>query len=104
MSDDSWYVVRNTPGVTGFVGSGTKPLPLQPSEVRAILRQMGLDEPRQKVTFQPGQSVKLVSGPFAGFVGTIEEIDTDRGKLKVMVSLFGRDTPLELDFVQVEEL
>ncbi len=104
MSDDSWYVVRNTPGVTGFVGSGTKPLPLQPSEVRAILRQMGIDEPRQKVTFQAGQSVKLVSGNFEGFVGTIEEIDTDRGKLKVRVSLFGRDTPLELDFVQVEEL
>ncbi|MCL6451867.1 MAG: transcription termination/antitermination protein NusG [Acetobacteraceae bacterium] len=104
MGDDSWYVVRNTPGVTGFVGSGSKPVPLHPSEVRSILRQMGLDEPRPKVAFRPGQNVKVVAGPFDGFVGVIDEVSPERGKLKVFVSMFGRDTPLELDFGQVQEI
>ncbi|MEW6243196.1 MAG: transcription termination/antitermination protein NusG [Bacillota bacterium] len=104
MSDDSWYVVRNTPGVTGFVGSGNKPIPLLPSEVKNILRRMGLDEPRPKVTFHVGQSVKVISGPFAGFVGSVQEISADRGKLKVLVSMFGRETPVELEFSQVEEI
>ncbi len=104
MNDDSWYVVRNTPGVTGFVGSGSKPLPLQPSEVRSILRQMGIDEPRPKVHFEVNQNVKVAFGPFAGFIGTIQEVNADRQKLRVLVSMFGRETPLELDFMQVEEL
>jgi transcriptional antiterminator NusG len=104
MSDESWYVVRNTPGVTGFVGSGTKPTPLMPKEVSLILRQMGIDEPRPKIDFHVGQSIRVVGGPFSGFIGMIEEINADRGKLRVLVSMFGRDTPVELDFGQAEEL
>jgi len=104
MGDDSWYVVRNTPGVTGFVGSGSKPIPLQPAEVRSILRQMGVDEPRPKVAFSLGESVRVVAGPFEGFVGVIREIYADKGKLRVFVSMFGRETPIELDFSQVEKL
>lgn len=104
MSDDSWYVVRNTPGVTGFVGSGSKPIPLQPAEVRSILRQMGVDEPRPKVAYAVGESVRVTAGPFEGFVGVIREIHPDKGKLRVFVSMFGRDTPIELDFGQVEKL
>lgn len=104
MDDDSWYVVRNTPGVTGFVGSGNKPISLHPSEVRSILRQMGVDEPRQKVIYVAGQSVRVISGPFDGFIGVIDEVNLERGKLRVLVSLFGRETPVELDFGQVQEI
>ena len=107
MTDDSWYVVRNTPGVTGFVGSagaGSKPTPLLPSEVRSILKQMGVDEPKRKVDFTVKEAVRVTEGPFANIVGSIEEIYPDRNKLKVLVSMFGRETPLELDFDQVEKL
>jgi transcription termination/antitermination protein NusG len=107
MTDDSWYVVRNTPGVTGFVGSsgaGSKPTPLLPSEVRAILKQMGVEETKPKVDFELKEAVRIVEGPFANFVGSIEEIHPDKQKLKVLVSMFGRETPLELDFSQVEKL
>jgi transcriptional antiterminator NusG len=107
MTDDSWYVVRNTPGVTGFVGSsgsGSKPTPLMPHEVRAILRQMGVDETKSKVDFILKEAVRVVEGPFANFVGSVEEIHPDKQKLKVLVSMFGRETPLELDFSQVEKL
>jgi transcriptional antiterminator NusG len=104
MGDDSWYVVRNTPGVTGFVGSGSKPIPLQDSEVRTILRRMGMEEARPKVTYQVGQSVRVIYGPFLGLIGGVEEVMADRGKLRVLVSMFGRETPVELDFSQVEEL
>lgn len=107
MTDDSWYVVRNTPGVTGFVGSagaGSKPTPLMPSEVRSILKQMGVDEPKRKVDFTVKEVVRVTEGPFADIVGSIEEIYPDRNKLKVLVSMFGRETPLELDFEQVEKL
>lgn len=104
MNDESWYVVRNTPGVTGFVGSGSKPIPLQEGEVKVILRQMGLDEARAKVDYEVGQSLKVVHGPFTGFVGVVDGILADKGKLKVLVSMFGRETPVELDFNQVEEL
>jgi transcription termination/antitermination protein NusG len=107
MTDDSWYVVRNTPGVTGFVGSagaGSKPTPLLPSEVRSILKQMGVDEPKRKVDFTVKEAVRVTEGPFANIVGSIEEIYPDRNKLKVLVSMFGRETPLELDFEQVEKL
>ncbi len=104
MSDDSWYVVRNTPGVTGFVGSGAKPVPLDPSEVKTILRHMGVDEPRPKVMYEDGESVKVVNGPFMGFIGKVREVNLDKGKLRVFVSMFGRETPVELDFSQVEKL
>lgn len=104
MDDDSWYVVRNTPGVTGFVGTGAKPIPLGPGEVRGIMRAMGIDAPRPRVDFELGESVKVTSGPFEGFVGVIDEISADKGKLRVLVSMFGRETPCELDFYQVQKL
>jgi transcriptional antiterminator NusG len=104
MNDDSWYVVRNTPGVTGFVGSGAKPVSLDASEVKGILRHMGVDEPRPKVMYEDGESVKVVHGPFMGFIGKVREVNLDKGKLRVLVSMFGRETPVELDFSQVEKL
>ena len=107
MTDDSWYVVRNTPGVTGFVGSsgaGSKPIPLLPNEVQSILRQMGVDEVRAKIDYNIGEVVRLIEGPFADMVGTIEEIHEEHQKLKVLVSMFGRETPLEVDYAQVERL
>jgi transcription termination/antitermination protein NusG len=107
MTDDSWYVVRNTPGVTGFVGSsgaGSKPTPLLPGEVMGILRQMGTDEAGPKIDFALGEVVRLVDGPFADMVGSIEEIHPEQQKVKVLVSMFGRETPLELDYAQVERL
>ena len=104
MTDDSWYVVRNTPGVTGFVGAGNKPTPLLPSEVEQIRRQMGVDEPRPLIRFEVGESVKVADGPFEGFIGQVETIDHQKGKLRVLVSMFGRETPVELDFTQVEKL
>lgn len=104
VTDDSWYVVRNTPGVTGFVGSGTKPTPLLPDEVEGIMRQMGMNEPKPKINFEVGESVKVRSGPFEGFVGVIDEINSERAKIRVLVSMFGRETPVELDYFQVEKL
>jgi transcriptional antiterminator NusG len=104
LTDDSWYVVRNTPGVTGFVGSGSKPIPLHQAETRQILRQMGVDEPRTRIEFDLGSKVRVISGPFENFTGSIEEVHPEKSKLKVMVSLFGRETPVELDFSQVEKL
>ncbi|SHF09455.1 transcription antitermination protein nusG [Seinonella peptonophila] len=107
MTDDSWYVVRNTPGVTGFVGSagaGSKPTPLMPDEAQNILEQMGMEEAKATVDFQIAESVKVKEGPFANTVGTIEEVDISRSKLRVLVNMFGRETPLELDFSQVEKM
>ncbi len=104
MADDSWYVVRNTPGVTGFVGPGSKPIPLSSAEINQILRQMGMDEPKPKVAFDVGESVRVVDGPFTNFVGSIEEILPDRRKVKVLVSMFGRDTPVELEFFQIVKI
>lgn len=104
LTDDSWYVVRNTPGVTGFVGSGSRPTPLLEEEVEQILKQMGMEKPKPRIDLEIGQSVRVRSGPFAEFVGSIEEIDLERGKLRVLVSMFGRETPVELDFSQVEKL
>ncbi|NLK52270.1 MAG: transcription termination/antitermination protein NusG [Syntrophomonadaceae bacterium] len=104
ITDDSWYVVRNTPGVTGFVGPGSKPIPLSPSEVAQILKQMGMDEPKPKIDFEVGESVRVVDGPFADFIGNVEEVLPDRRKIKVLVSMFGRETPVELDYFQVEKL
>lgn len=107
MTDDSWYVVRNTPGVTGFVGStgsGSKPIPLQPEEVEAILKRMGMDEKSTDVDFELKETVKVKEGPFADFTGKVEEIDKDKQKVKVHVNMFGRETPVELDFSQIERL
>jgi transcriptional antiterminator NusG len=104
MTDDSWYVVRNTPGVTGFVGTGSKPVPLHDEEAKYILRQMGVLEPKVKIGFSVGENVRVTSGPFENFVGNVEEIHPDKGKIKVMVSMFGRETPVELEFSQVEKI
>ena len=103
LEDDSWYVVRNTPGVTSFVGSGTTPTPLPESEVQAILKQMREEKPQVRVTYQKGNRVKIIDGPFAEFLGTIDEVNTEKNKLRVLVSMFGRETPVELDFLQVEK-
>ncbi len=104
MSDESWNIVRNTSGVTGFVGSWNKPVPLREEEVDQILKQMAAETPRVKVGFKPGQSVRVTDGPFADFVGIVDEISAGKGKVKVFLSLFGRETPVELDFLQVEKL
>lgn len=104
MTDDSWYVVRNTPGVTGFVGSGNKPIPLQEEELQAIRRQMGLEDQKPKVAYEIGDNVQVIDGPFVNFTGTIEEVNLERGKLRVIVSVFGRDTPVELNFEQVQKI
>ncbi|WHZ03281.1 transcription termination/antitermination protein NusG [Neobacillus sp. YX16] len=107
MTDDSWYVVRNTPGVTGFVGSagaGSKPTPLLPEEVVVILKRMGVDEKRIDVNYEIGETVRVKEGPFMNFTGTVEEMDKDKAKLKVLVNMFGRDTPVELEFTQIDKL
>jgi transcriptional antiterminator NusG len=104
MTDDSWYVVRNTPGVTGFVGMGTKPTPLREEEVQRIIKRMEAEAPKVKVTFKPGQKVRIVQGPFADFIGNVDDINMEKGKVRVMVSFFGRETPVELDFLQVEKV
>jgi len=104
MSDQSWSLVRNTPGITGFVGSGSKPTPLQEEEVSEILRQMEAEVPRVKIGFRKGQSVRVVDGPFIDFVGVVDLINMEKGKLKVLLSLFGQETPVELDFLQIEKL
>ena len=107
MTDDSWYVVRNTPGVTGFVGSsgsGSKPTPLLPDEVTMILKRMGMDEEYAEFDFELNETVMVKEGPFANFEGAIEEIDMDKRKIKVLVNMFGRETPVELDFDQIDKI
>jgi len=107
MTDDSWYVVRNTPGVTGFVGSsgsGSKPTPLLPEEVNYLLKQMGVDVERIDIDVEIGETVQVTDGPFKDFTGRVEEIDKAKGKLKVSVNMFGRETPVELDFSQIEKI
>jgi transcriptional antiterminator NusG len=104
MDEDSWYVVRNTPGVTGFVGSVRKPTPLRQRDVDKILKRMRAETPRVTVTFVPGQKVRIADGPFEDFVGAVDEIFADKGKVRILVSFFGRETPVELDFLQVEKL
>ena len=103
LSEESWYVVRNTPGVTGFVGMGNLPTPLRPEEVAQIIKRMEAEAPRIKVTFKSGERVRIVDGPFNDFRGTVSEIDMERAKVRVMVNFFGRETPVELDFLQVEK-
>jgi len=107
MTDDSWYVVRNTPGVTGFIGSsggGAKPTPLLEEEVEFILKQMGVKEGRLELDIVIGETVQVLEGPFADFQGKVEEIDEAKGKVKVAVDMFGRETKMELDFIQVQKL
>ncbi|MDQ0287850.1 transcriptional antiterminator NusG [Desulfofundulus luciae] len=104
MTDDSWYVVRNTPGVTGFVGSGSRPIPLTDEEAMQIIGKTLTDTPRPRLDLNVKERVRVTSGPFENFEGMIEEIDPDKGKLKVMISMFGRETPIELDFSQVEKI
>ena len=107
MDDETWYVVRNTPGVTGFAGSAvderSRPTPLDDEEVAVILRQMDAAQPRINIGFQTGEMVRVTDGPFIDFVGQVDEINLDKGKVRVMVSMFGRETPVELDFLQVEK-
>jgi transcription termination/antitermination protein NusG len=104
MTDESWYVVRNTQGVTSFVGSGNKPTPLIEDEVGRIMKQMETEAPKVRTTFQVGQAVRILDGPFSDFTGTIDGIDNTRSKVTVMVSIFGRETPLTLEFTQVERI
>ena len=103
MDEESWYVVRNTPGVTGFVGTGSRPTPLRPEEARKIFDRMEMEAPKIKVGFREGQTVRIADGPFVDFVGVVENLNLDKGKVTVMVSFFGRDTPVELDLLQVQK-
>ncbi len=103
MDEDSWYVVRNTPGVTGFVGMGTEPTALRPEEVKTIIDRMSEGAPKVKVNFKIGQKVRIIDGPFNDFIGTVAALDPDKSKVRVMVNFFGRDTPVELDFLEVEK-
>jgi transcriptional antiterminator NusG len=104
MTEDSWYVVRNTPGVTSFVGHGNRPTALEDDEVKKILRQMEEEAPRVRVSYQVGQTVKITDGPFTDFEGIVDAIDHERGRVRVLVSFFGREAPIELDFLQVTRL
>jgi len=104
VDDDSWYVVRNTPNVTGFVGSGTTPTPIDEEEVKSLQKRMGVEEPEFVIDVTMGEAVRITDGPFKNFEGKISEIDEKRGKVKVLVSMFGRETPVELDFLQVKKI
>lgn len=104
VTDDSWYVVRNTPNVTGFVGSGTTPTPISDEEVKSLQKRMGVEEPKYKIDVTVNTPVKITDGPFKEFEGKVSEVDEARGKVKVLVSMFGRETPVELDFLQVKKL
>ncbi len=104
VTDDSWYVVRNTPNVTGFVGSGTIPSPISDEEVKVIQKRMGMEEPKYKIEFVVNDLVRITDGPFKSYEGKVSEIDEAKGKIKVLVSIFGRETPVELDFLQAKKL
>jgi transcription termination/antitermination protein NusG len=104
MSEDAWYIVRNTPSVTGFVGSGSEPTPVAADEMEKIMKRMGREEPKHKIDYRIGEVVNITDGPFKGFDGTINEIDSAKGKLKVLVNMFGRETPVELDSLQVKRV
>jgi transcription termination/antitermination protein NusG len=104
MSEDAWYIVRNTPSVTGFVGSGTDPTPVGEDEIEKIQKRMGLEQPKHKIDYSIGEVVNITDGPFKGFDGSINEIDAQKGKLKVLVNMFGRETPVELDSLQVKRV
>ena len=104
VTDDSWYVVRNTPNVTGFIGTGTIPTPIAPAEIEALQKRMGVDEPEYALDVEKGSPVQITDGPFNGQEGKVSEIDPERDKIKVLVSVFGRETPVELDFLQVKKV
>jgi len=104
VTDDSWYVVRNTPNVTGFIGSGTTPIPISDPELKNIQKRIGIEEPKYKINVEAGDAVTITDGPFKDFDGTVSEIDEGKGKIKVLVSMFGRETPVELDFLQVKKI
>jgi len=104
VTDDSWYVVRNTPNVTGFVGAGTTPVPVSVSEIEILKKKMGVETPQYKIDVRTGDAVKITDGPFKDFDGKVSEIDQERGKVKVLVNMFGRDTPLELDSLQIKKI
>jgi transcriptional antiterminator NusG len=104
LSEDAWYIVRNTPSVTGFVGSGTEPSPVSQEEIEKIQKRMGLEQPKHKIDFTLGEVVNIIDGPFKGFDGAVNEIDAQKGKLKVLVNMFGRETPVELDSLQVKRV
>ncbi|MBI4281572.1 transcription termination/antitermination protein NusG [Candidatus Uhrbacteria bacterium] len=104
VTDDSWYVVRNTPNVTGFVGSGTTPTPISDEEIKVLQKRMGVEEPKYKIDVEVGSAVRINDGPFKSFEGKVSEVDEARGKVKVLVNMFGRETPVELDFLQVKKI
>ncbi len=104
LTEDAWYIVRNTPSVTGFVGTGTEPTPVSDEEIEKIQKRMGLEQPKHKIDFKVGEIVNIIDGPFKGFDGSINEIDVQKGKLKVLVNMFGRETPVELDSLQVKRV
>ena len=104
VTDDSWYVVRNTPNVTGFVGAGTTPVPVSKEEIDSLMTRMGVEEPQYKIEVKSGDLVKITDGPFKDFEGKVSDVDEERGKIKVLVNIFGRDTPLELDSLQIKKL
>jgi transcriptional antiterminator NusG len=104
VADDSWYVVRNTPNVTGFIGAGTTPIPVSQDEIENLKKRMGVETPQFKIDFNIGDSVKITDGPFKDFDGKVSEIDSERGKVRVLINMFGRDTPVELDSLQIKKL
>jgi len=104
LTDETWYIIRNTPGVTGFVGTGTEPTPVSESEIKKIKRRVGIEDPKHQIDFKIGEVISITDGPFKGFDGAISEIDNQKGKVKVMVSMFGRDTSVELDALQVRKV
>ncbi|MFZ5390916.1 MAG: transcription termination/antitermination protein NusG [Patescibacteria group bacterium] len=104
VTDDSWYVVRNTPNVTGFIGTGTTPTPISDDEIKALQKRMGIEEPKYQIDVTPGTAVKIIDGPFKDFEGKVSEVDEARGKIKALVSMFGRETPVELDSLQIQKL
>ena len=103
VDDESWYVVRNTPNVTGFIGSGTTPTPMSDQEIKSLQKRMGVEEPEYKIDVNEGDSIKIIDGPFKDFEGKVFSIDENHGKIKVLVSMFGRETPVELDFLQIKK-
>lgn len=104
VTDASWYVARNTPNVTGFIGSGTTPVPMSEEEIKALQKRMGVEEPEYKIDVAKGEAVKIIDGPFKGFEGKVNSIDESHGKVKILVSMFGRETPVELDFLQIKKI
>ncbi len=104
VTDDSWYVVRNTPNVTGFVGSGTIPTPVNEAEVSSLQKRMGVEEPKFKIDVRANDLVRIMDGPFKDYEGKVSEVDEEKGKIKVLVSIFGRETPIELDFLQIKKI